>query len=149
MPSTTMDSENSNTTTKGTIRYKGGWQSQTDIPISVYNNRKNYDIQESNKRTGGCLFIQGKYGYTRNGMKDDVLYLRCRLGKQLKCTGTAKVDIKTCELHQVRQHSCGGSIDYTRGYTSRRTKGSKMVFNPLDVALTEGDPFGGSFQYRQ
>ena len=141
MSSTALDSEMSHITSKGTIKYKGGRPSQTDIPLSVYNNRKNYDIQESNKRTGGCLFIQGKYGYTRNALKDDVLYLRCRLGKQMKCSGTAKVDINTCELYQVREHTCGGSIDYTRGYTSKKRKGSKMVFNPLGVVQSdEGVP---------
>lgn len=133
-PSIALGAETSDTTPAGTIRFKGCKQSQNAVPECVYKNRKNYDIQESNKRSGGCLFIQDRYAYFRNGVKYDVLYLRCRLGRQMKCKGTAQVDFNTCELKPVRPHTCGGSIDYTRGYTSRKTKGSKMVFNPLDVS---------------
>ena len=136
VPSITLGGETCDTTPAGTIRFKGCKRSQDAIPECVYKNRKNYDIQESNKRQGGCLFIHDKYAYLRNGVQYDVLYLRCRLGRQLKCKGTAQVDFNTCELRSVKPHTCGGSVDYTRGFTSRKIRGSKMVFNPLDVPLS-------------
>ena len=135
-PSIALEADTSDTTPAGTIRFKGCKRSQDAIPECVYKNRKNYDIQESNKRQGGCLFIHDKYAYLRNGVQYDVLYLRCRLGRQLKCKGTAQVDFNTCELRSVKPHTCGGSVDYTRGFTSRKIRGSKMVFNPLDVPLS-------------
>ena len=133
-PSIALGADTSDVTPAGTIRFKPVKQSQDAIPECVYKNRKNYDIQESNKRAGGCLFIHEKYAYCRNGVNNDVLYLRCRLGRQLKCRGSAQVDFNTCELKSLRPHICGGSVDYTRGYTSRKVKGSKMVYNPLNVS---------------
>ena len=133
-PSIALETDSSDVTPAGTIRFKGCKRSQEAIPECVYKNRKNYDIQESNKRSGGCLFIHDNYAYLRNGVQYDVLYLKCRLGRQLKCKGTAQVDFNTCELKSKKPHTCGGSVDYTRGFTSRKIKGSKMVFNPLNVS---------------
>ena len=101
------------------------------IPDAVFHNRKNYDIQESNKKSGGNLFIHGQYGYCRNALTAEVLYLRCRLARQLKCRGSAKISFETCELVQTLEHTCGGSVDYIRGYMSKKVKGSKMVYSPL------------------
>ena len=42
------------------------------IPDALFHNPKNYDIQESNKKSGGNLFIHGQYGYCRNAITDEV-----------------------------------------------------------------------------
>jgi hypothetical protein len=99
---------------------------------------RNFEVVESNKRSGGTLWVSGDYGYVKNKTKDGRIYLACRLNKQIGCKGRAYIDTDECVLNKTADHSCGSSIDYSRGYKTRRKKGSKMHFVPLPTTSVVG-----------
>jgi hypothetical protein len=70
------------------------------LPDPILVGRKtsqNFEVVESNKRSGGTLWVSGNYGYVKKwANKDGRIYLACQLNKMMGCKGRAYIDTGVC-----------------------------------------------------
>lgn len=66
----------------------------------------NYECSSYKKKNGHIFYSQTGYKYTRNLVRNNNIYLHCELRKSdEKCKGSAKIDVITNELFEMRNHN--------------------------------------------
>ena len=66
----------------------------------------NYECSSYKKKNGHIFQSQTGYKYIRNFVRNNNIYLYCALSKSdEKCKGSAKIDVITNELFEMRKHN--------------------------------------------